>query len=222
MIKHPELKNVERKIAVCTLSGGLDSTVATALIKKAGFNIKLLFFDWGQKTFKKELECVKALSWYFKAPLTIVEIPIIKILPKVGLTDKNSVTTGKDEYVPNRNAILETQAVALAEAIGAGIVTIGSNAGDLSTPDSSKAFIDQMQNLINQGTLLKPSIQLIAPLIETDKAGAVKIGLELKIPFEHTWSCNNFTDKACGKCTNCLPRIKAFKDNNYEDPIDYV
>lgn len=221
-MKPSKLKKIKRKIAVCTLSGGLDSAVATALIKKAGFSIRLLFFDWGQKTFSRELECANALSKYFDAPLAVVEVPIIKILPNVGLTQKGTVTTDRDEYVPNRNAVLETQAVAFAEAIGAGLVSIGSNAGDLSTPDGSKKFIINMQSLINQGTLLKPPIQLVAPLIETDKTGAVKIGLELGIPFEHTWSCNNLTEKACGKCTNCLPRLEAFKFNNLRDPIHYV
>jgi 7-cyano-7-deazaguanine synthase len=217
-----KVKNIKRKIAVCTLSGGLDSAVATALIKKAGFDIRLLFFDWGQKNFSRELKCVNALSKYFNAPLTIVEIPLIKMLPNIGLTQKGTVTTGNAEYVPNRNAVLETQAIAFAESIGAGLVSVGSNAGDLSTPDGSKEFIKRMQSLIDQGTLLKPSIQLIAPLIETDKIGAVKIGLKLGVPFEYTWSCNNFTEKACGKCTNCLPRLEAFKGNNREDAIYYV
>lgn len=212
---------IKRKIAVCTLSGGLDSAVSAAIIKNAGFKLELLFFDWGQKTMKRELKCAKALAKHFDQKLNIIEAPIFKILSGVGLTNKNEITTGKAEYVPNRNAVLETQAVAYAESIRAGAVVIGSNAGDLSTPDGSLDFISKMQTLIDQGTVLKPSIKLLAPLISTDKIGAVKIGLELGVPFEHTWSCNNFTDKACGHCTNCIPRKEAFKRNGIQDPISY-
>jgi 7-cyano-7-deazaguanine synthase len=221
-MKNYDLKSIERRIAVCTLSGGLDSAVATAIIKDAGFELKLLFFDWGQKAFTRELKCAQALAKHFGAPLVVVEVPIIKVLPNVGLTKKGELTTGKSEYVPNRNAVLETGAVAYAESIGAGLVSIGSNAGDLSTPDGSIEFIEKMQGLIDQGTVLKPSIKLVAPLISTDKIGAVKIGIELGVPFQHTWSCNNLTEKACGECTNCKPRLEAFKANGMKDPVDYV
>jgi 7-cyano-7-deazaguanine synthase len=138
------------------------------------------------------------------------------------LTERETLTVPINEYVPNRNAILESQAIAYAEFLRAGAVCIGSTGGDHICPDNSPDFVKAMQNLIDQGTMLKSPIQLVAPLMATDKTGAVKLGTELKVPFEFTWSCHNNTDKACGKCSNCEARIEAFELNGIKDPIEYV
>ncbi len=216
------LEEINRRSAVCTISGGLDSAVAAALMAEAGFGLHFIFFDWGQKTYIKELECAQALARHFSATIKIVEVPLIKSLPGVSLTQKETLTTAINEYVPNRNAILESQAVAYAEYLKAGAVCIGSTGGDHICPDNSPKFIEVMQRLVDEGTLLKPSIQVIAPLIHTDKVGAVKIGLELGIPFELTWSCHNNIDAACGHCSNCESRLEAFKLNGKKDPIQYA
>ena len=216
------ISSVKRKIAVCTLSGGLDSAVAAAIMKSQGFELKCIFFDWGQKTFEKEMSCARMLAEHFKSDLKIIEVPILKSLPKISLTQNETLTVAINEYVPNRNAILETQAVAYAETIRAGVVCVGSTGGDLICPDNSLEFISKMQALIKQGTMLKPSILLVAPLVKIDKTEAVKIGKKLGVPFEITWSCHNYTDKACGKCSNCKERIKAFSLNGLKDPITYV
>jgi len=216
------LEVIKRKTAVCTMSGGLDSAVAAAMMAKAGFKLHFIFFDWGQKTLNKELECAQALARHYKVDLKIVEIPFLKTLPGVSLTQKETQTTEINEYVPNRNAILESQAVAYAESLKAGAVCVGSTGGDHICPDNSPQFIETMQTLINQGTMLKPPVQIIAPLISTDKIGVVKIGLELDVPFEITWSCHNSNNLACGYCSNCISRIEAFKANAINDPIEYV
>lgn len=216
------LEAIDRKSAVCTVSGGLDSTVAAALMAEAGFKLHFIFFDWGQKTYRKELECTQALARHFDATMEIVEVPLLKSLPGVSLTQKETLTTAINEYVPNRNAILESQAVAYAEYLKAGAVCIGSTGGDHICPDNSPKFVEIMQRLVDEGTLLKPSVQVIAPLIHTDKVGAVKLGLKLGVPFEFTWSCHNNIDSACGHCSNCESRLEAFKLNGKEDPIQYA
>jgi 7-cyano-7-deazaguanine synthase len=217
-----KLKIINRKSAICTVSGGLDSAVAAAVMAKAGFKLHFIFFDWGQKTYRKELECAQALARHFSATIKIVEIPLLKSLSGVSLTQKETLTTAINEYVPNRNAILESQAVAYAEYLKAGAVCIGSTGGDHICPDNSPKFVEVMQCLINEGTLLKPPVQIIAPLIHTDKVGAVKIGFELEVPFELTWSCHNNIDAACGYCSNCESRLKAFKLNGKKDSIQYA
>ena len=217
-----KLSTIDRKVAVCTLSGGLDSTVASALIADAGFSIKFIFFDWGQKTYEKEKECAIALAAYFKAALMTVEVPILKKIPGISLTQAETKTTAINEYVPNRNAVLESQTVAFAESLKAGVVCVGSTGGDHICPDNSPDFINAMQNTIDQGTMLKPSIKLVAPLLATDKVGAVKLGLELNVPFSLTWSCHNNNDMACGYCSNCQSRLEAFQLNNLVDPIPYA
>ncbi len=216
------LESIDRRSVVCTVSGGLDSAVAAALMAKAGFKLHFIFFDWGQKTCKKELECAHALSKHFDASLEVVEVPLLKSLPGVSLTQRETLTTAINEYVPNRNAILESQAIAYAEYLRAGAVCIGSTGGDHICPDNSPQFVEAMQHLVNEGTLLKPPVQVIAPLIHTDKVGAVKLGFELCVPFDITWSCHNNIDIACGHCSNCESRREAFRLNGKEDPIRYA
>lgn len=217
-----KLEAIERKSAVCTVSGGLDSAVAAALMAEIGFKLYFIFFDWGQKTYEKELECAIALAEHYKANLEIVAIPLLKTLPGISLTQSETLTTEINEYVPNRNAILESQAVAFAEYLKAGVVCIGSTGGDHICPDNSPQFVEIMQRLVNEGTLLKPPVQVVAPLISTNKVGAVKLGLKLSVPFELTWSCHNNTEAACDHCSNCKSRVEAFSLNESKDPIKYV
>lgn len=215
------LETITRRKAVCTVSGGLDSAVAAALMAEAGFELHFIFFDWGQKTYRKEVECARKLAAHYNAGLTEVEIPFLKTLPDVSLTQQETLSTAINEYVPNRNAILESQAVGYAEYLKSGLVCVGSTGGDHIAPDNSPQFIDAMQSLINEGTVLKPPIQIVAPLMLTDKIGAVKLGLELGVPFEITWSCHNNTDVACESCSNCISRLEAFQSNGTVDPISY-
>lgn len=215
------LRKIKRKSAVCTVSGGLDSAVATALMAKADFELHFIFFDWGQKTEKKELKCAQALSRHYKADLKIVEVPLFKNISGISMIRKEILTTRTNEYVPNRNAVLESQAIAYAEHLKAGAVCIGSSGGDVITPDNSVKFVRIMQCLINEGTQLKQPVQIIAPLISVNKADAVKLGLEIGVPFELTWSCHNNIKNACGECSNCRSRIWAFELNHITDPIKY-
>ena len=215
------VEKINRKSAVCTISGGLDSAVAAAMIADAGFEVHFIFFDWGQKTLERELSCARELAQHFNADLIEVEVQLLKTLPGISLTQAETQTTAINEYVPNRNAILESQAVAYAESLKAGAVCIGSTGGDHICPDNSPAFIEAMQGLVDEGTMLKPEIQMIAPLSTLDKVAAVQIGVALGVPFELTWSCHNNVDKACGHCSNCLSRKEAFAANNMTDPIPY-
>lgn len=215
------LESIKRKVAVCTLSGGLDSAVAAAVMAEAGFELHFIFFDWGQKTYKKELDCAKALARHYQANLEVTDIPFLKTLPGISLTQKETLTTEINEYVPNRNAIMESQAIAYAEYLKAGAVCVGSTGGDRICPDNSPRFIDAMQYLIDEGTLLKPSVKIIAPLISTDKTGTIQLGLKLGVPFKLTWSCHNNVEIACGHCSNCRERIVAFGKNKFKDPIGY-
>ncbi len=215
------LESISRKSVVCTISGGLDSAVAAAMMANAEFKLHFIFFDWGQKTAKKELECAQALTKYYKADLQIVEVPFLKNLPGISLTQAETQTTAINEYVPNRNAILESQAVAYAEYLKAGVLCIGSTGGDHICPDNSPTFVNAMQHLIDEGTMLKPQIRILAPLMDADKIEAVRIGRELNVPFELTWSCHNNNDEACGNCSNCQARLEAFQLNDSVDPISY-
>jgi len=216
----------DNKKAVCLISGGLDSTVAAAVAKKKEYDLYFLFCDYGQKTVARERALVKTLVRYFDArQLQEVKIPWIKkfggsalLDPKIPLNEKNFLK----EYVPFRNSQFLAIATAWAEVLGAGAIFVGSSGGDHICPDNSRSFINSFQKVIKEGTMMFKNIQIIAPLLATDKTGAVKIGKKLRVPFELTWSCHNRTDKACGHCSNCRSRIEAFGLNGMKDPIKYV
>jgi len=213
------------KKAVCLISGGLDSAVAAAVAKKSGYDLYFLFFNYGQKTANKEKACFLKLARFYKAKKAkIISLPWLKKLGGSALTDKKTILTPENfnlEYVPFRNTIFLSAAVAWAEAISADAVFIGSCGGDRICPDNSPAYINSFQKVIELGTKLKTDIKIKAPLLKGDKAYVVGVGKRLKVPFELTWSCHNYTNKACGHCSNCLSRLKAFTKNSLKDPIPY-
>ena len=216
---------MKSKRAVCTVSGGLDSTVSVAIARKNGYELNFLFFRYGQKTQVKEEKCVRQLIKFYKPRrFLIIDLPWIKKLGGSALFDKDTPLNEKNfrkEYVPFRNGIFWAAATAWAEVVGADRIFIGSTGGDHICPDNSPVFISAFQKVMNVGTMLKKDIKLTAPLSKTDKNGAVKIGIELGVPFQYTWSCHNNINKACGHCSNCKARIEAFRFNKTSDPNKY-
>lgn len=216
---------MSKKRAVCAVSGGLDSTVSLAFARKEGYELYLLFFRYGQKTQKKEESCVRKLIKFYKPKgYLLIDLPWMKKLGGSALFDKNIPLDEKNfikEYVPFRNSIFLAITTAWAEIIGAERIFTGSTGGDHICPDNSKEYIASFQKIINIGTMLNKNIILTAPLSKIDKSGAVKLGTELGVPFRLTWSCHNNIDKACGHCSNCIARLKAFSQNGLTDPIKY-
>jgi 7-cyano-7-deazaguanine synthase len=215
-----------QKKAVCLISGGLDSTVATAMAIDKGYEPIFLFLRYGQKTVEKEEWCVNKLKDFYKTKeFFTVDLPWIKEFGGSALLDKNIPLDEKNfllEYVPFRNSIFLSVATALAEVKRAELVVMGSTGGDHICPDNSVEFHNSFQKVMEIGTMLKKDIKIFHPLTDSDKTGAVKIGTGLKVPFELTWSCHNGAEKACGHCSNCKSRIEAFELNNSKDPIEYV
>lgn len=214
-----------KKKAVCLISGGLDSTVSTAMAIDKGYEPIFLFIKYGQKTVEKEEWCVGKLKEHYgiKEVFT-VELPWIKEFGGSALLDKDiplDELNFRLEYVPFRNSIFLSVATALAEVKGADLVVMGSTGGDHICPDNSPEFHDAFQKVMEIGTMLKKDIKSYHPLTDTDKVGAIKIATDLKVPLEYTWSCHNSTEKACGHCSNCKSRLEAFELNNSKDPINY-
>lgn len=216
----------KQKRAVCLISGGLDSTVATALAIKDGYEPIFLFLRYGQKTIEKEEWCLDRLVKFWKVKKVVkVDLPWIKEFGGSALLDKNIPLDERNfrlEYVPFRNSIFLSVATALAEVQKAEIIVIGSTGGDHICPDNNPEFISLFQSLVEKGTMLKKDIVIYHPLTDTDKTGAVKAGYEIGVPFDLTWSCHNNTEAACGHCSNCKSRIEAFEFNGLKDPIRYV
>ena len=211
--------------AVVLMSGGLDSCVCAGMAHSMGYELHILFVKYGQKTEKKEEQCVKKLANYFKADLKILNLDFLKDIGGSSLTSDVEVTrddTGiPSTYVPFRNSIFLSLATAWAEILNANAVFYGANSIDFSGyPDCRPDYFKAFQNLIEKGTK-RGDIKLIVPLAEMSKSEIVKKGIELRLPLEHTWSCYFNTEKACGKCESCRLRLKGFEEAQYKDPIEY-
>lgn len=213
--------------AIVLLSGGMDSLLSTAIAANECDELYLLHFSYGQRTEEKEKECFHAIASHYKA----LEAKTIdyRWLAEIGgssLTDHSiSVSSAVDEipnsYVPFRNATMLSAAIAWAEVIDATRIYIGAVEEDSSGyPDCREVFFTAMNAVIKYGTI-KNNIKIHTPVLHLSKEMIVRNGMELKAPFQLSWSCYVSTDEACGTCPSCLLRLKAFAAAGIEDPIPY-
>ena len=219
--------------AVILLSGGLDSTTVLAIAKSQGYDCYALSFDYGQKQ-RSELE--SSISITKKS--NVIEHRIMKIsLSDIGgsaLTDQ-SIDVPKysdsDEipitYVPARNTIFLSFALAWAEVVDCQTIFIGVNALDYSGyPDCRPEFIEAFENMANLATKQSVEgdrIQIKTPLISMTKAEIIKKGLGLGVDYSETTSCYdaNTLGEACGECDACVLRKIGFENANVQDPTRY-
>ena len=219
--------------AVILLSGGLDSTTVLAIAKSQGYDCYALSFDYGQKQ-RSELD--SSISIAKKS--NVIEHRIMKIsLSDIGgsaLTDQ-SIDVPKfsesDEipitYVPARNTIFLSFALAWAEVVDCQTIFIGVNALDYSGyPDCRPEFIEAFENMANLATKKSVEgdrIQIKTPLISMTKAEIIKKGLGLGVDYSETTSCYdaNTLGEACGECDACVLRKIGFENANVQDPTRY-
>ena len=219
--------------AVILLSGGLDSTTALAIAKEQNYDCYALSFDYGQKQ-KSELE--SSISIAKKS--NVIEHRIMKIsLSDIGgsaLTDK-AIDVPKhvetDEipitYVPARNTIFLSFALAWAEVVNSQTIFIGVNALDYSGyPDCRPEFIEAFETMANLATKQSVEgnrIQIRTPLINMTKAEIITKGLSLGVDYSETTSCYdaNALGEACGECDACVLRKNGFSNANVVDPTRY-
>jgi len=219
--------------AVVLLSGGLDSTTTLAIAKSKGFECYALSFDYGQKQ-KSELISATEIAKQFDT----VEHRIMHIsLSDFGgsaLTDENiEVPNFKESdeipitYVPARNTIFLSFAMAWAEVLDCQSIFIGVNALDYSGyPDCRQAYIDAFETMANLATkqgVEGQKLSIITPLIDLNKADIIKIGLSLGVDYSTTTTCYQANDKgeACGVCDACEYRKIGFKSAGISDPTRY-
>lgn len=225
-----ETSTNNKKIAICVLSGGMDSTLCTYLAKNDGYEIVALHFNYGQRTEQKELECFRKISSLLQIKNTYeIDIPFFSQIGASALTDKSidvpvsGLQAGVPiTYVPFRNGIFLSIATAVAEKHDANAIFIGIVEEDSSGyPDCSEVFIDKMEKALNQGTKDETKIKIITPLVHMTKEQIVKKSLQLSVPLQHTWSCYKNQEKACGVCDSCRLRLNGFALANEKDKIDY-
>lgn len=221
---------MDKKKAVVLLSGGLDSATTLAVAKNENYDIYAISFDYGQKHLR-ELEAAKKICARYKIKHKVIKVDLG--WARSALTDKKikipeqREEIGKDippTYVPARNLLFLSYALAFAESINAEAIFIGANARDYSGyPDCRPEFYRALQVAVEVGTKSgvegKP-VKIKYPLINLTKAEIIKKGLSLNVPYELTWSCYKGGKKACGKCDSCILRAKGFREANAKDPIE--
>lgn len=218
---------------IAIVSGGMDSvTLAHLIAKRSQGALHVVSFDYGQRH-KKELEYAGFCASYLNAQHSVVDLrDVTRLLKGSALTDGAvGVPEGhytdasmKSTVVPNRNAIMLSIAYAVAVAERASIVATAVHAGDHPIyPDCRPAFIksfESMEKIATEGHA-DPNLCLYAPFVMQSKADIVRLGTELHVPYELTWSCYNGRDKHCGKCGTCVERKEAFQLAGVPDPTEY-
>jgi len=223
------------KKAVCLISGGLDSCVVSFIAKEKGFDIYALSFQYGQ-LHKKELSCAKKIAEAVGAKNHIIlDVDFNKIAgsslldaSQDSIDNHDLKDVGRDipsTYVPARNTVFLSLALAYAETIDADAIFLGTNAVDFSGyRDCRPKYIQAYQKMANLATkrgVEGNPIGIETPLLTQTKSEIVKTGLKLNVPFENTWSCYRGKENACGRCDSCILRLKGFKDAGIKDPISY-
>ena len=218
------------KKAICILSGGMDSTLASYIAKNDGYEIIAIHFNYGQRTEKRELKAFRDVCNDLEIENKYeIDIPFFKQIGASALTDENLEvpTSGIEEgvpitYVPFRNGIFLSIASAIAEKEKAEAMFIGVVQEDGSGyPDCTDEFISKMLSAINQGTKESTKIEIKTPLVHLMKSQIVQKALELNVPLKHTWSCYIEENEACGLCDSCRLRLNGFNIANTKDPIPY-
>ncbi|CAN5232799.1 7-cyano-7-deazaguanine synthase QueC [soil metagenome] len=225
------------RAAVVLLSGGLDSTTALAVASAEGHRVHALSVRYGQRH-ERELQAARdvAASWRVAAH-RIVDLDL-GTFGGSALTDE-SIAVPRDEpperagipvtYVPARNTILLSLALAWAEVIPAADIFIGVNALDYSGyPDCRPEFIEAFERLARVGTRAGSEggmqIRVRAPLIDLTKREIIQLGISLGVDYGQTLSCYDpaANDEACGRCDACQLRLRGFAEAGIADPARYA
>jgi 7-cyano-7-deazaguanine synthase len=224
--------------AVVLLSGGLDSATTLAIAKSQGFAVHALSFDYAQRH-RIELECAKRVAGHLGAAQHVIlpidlrrfggsaltsDLPVPKDRPLEELSRGIPIT-----YVPARNTIFLSFALAWAEVLTANDIFIGVNALDYSGyPDCRPEYIEAFQKMANLATKAgvegRQRLTIHTPLIQCTKAEIIRHGMALSVDYALTTSCYDPAPdgKACGRCDACLLRLKGFAELGVRDPQTYV
>ena|SRR3984957_18989722 len=222
------------KPAVCLLSGGLDSATCLAVARREGYRCYALSFDYGQRH-RAELEAAARVATSLGAAgHRVVTIDLRAFggsaltadiaVPKTGLSQGIPVT-----YVPARNTVFLSFALAWAEVLSSSDVFIGVNAIDYSGyPDCRPEFIAAFENMANlvtkAGVEGRTHLKIHSPLIQLSKCEIIQLGTQLGVEFGLTHSCYDpdAWGRSCGLCDSCRLRLKGFADAGLHDPIEYT
>jgi 7-cyano-7-deazaguanine synthase len=221
----------DRQLAVCLVSGGMDSCVTAAIAHKYNNSLAFLHASYGQLTEERERRAFEQLSDHYGVEnRLVISLQHIGSIGGSSLTDSRfPVTTANlnnqeipTSYVPFRNAHLLSAATSWAEVLHANSIYIGAVAEDSSGyPDCRPEFYDAFQQVVDLGTKPSTKIEIRTPVIGMKKAEIVQLGQQLQAPLHLTWSCYQQSEIACGHCDSCALRLRAFREAGIKDPIAY-
>lgn len=231
------------KKALVLCSGGVDSTtlLAMAVNEYGAQNVYALSISYGQKHLR-EIEAAKAVAKHYGVEQRFLDLGAIFADSQCSLLTQSSeavphgtyadqqAQAGEEPaaaaegatvstYVPFRNGLFLSAAASMALSLECNVVHYGAHHDDVAGnayPDCSLEFVETMNRAIVEGT--GGELRLEAPFVKASKADIVRVGLELGVPYELTWSCYEGGEKPCGQCATCLDRAQAFAANNAEDP----
>jgi 7-cyano-7-deazaguanine synthase len=224
--------------AVVLLSGGLDSTTALAIAAAQGYEIYAMSFQYGQRH-ELEIESARKVAGAAGVAKHLVVDFDMRSIGGSALTDEIEVPKDRLNneaaaeipvtYVPARNTIFLSFALAWAETLGAEDIFIGVNALDYSGyPDCRPEYIESFERMANLATKAgvegRLRLKIHTPLIAMTKAQIIKMGLELGVDYSLTHSCYDPSRDgvACGRCDSCLLRLKGFSEAGVQDPLPYA
>jgi 7-cyano-7-deazaguanine synthase len=227
----------KQKKAVVLLSGGLDSSTVLAIARSQGYELYALSFSYGQRHII-ELEAAKRVAASIGVADHRVAAIDLRVFGGSALTADIAVPKGRTAgemehgipitYVPARNTIFLSFALAWAEVLGSSDIFIGVNALDYSGyPDCRPEFIEAFEKMANLATKAgvegRQALKIHTPLIALSKAQIVAKGVELGVDYGLTSSCYDPspTGEPCGQCDSCLLRQKGFRENGLVDPLHY-
>lgn len=222
---------------VVLASGGLDSTVTAAVAKSEGHGLYFLTIDYGQRH-RTEIECAqKIAAWFGVKDHKVIQLDL-RTFGGSALTDQIAVPTAQKAedrgqeipvtYVPARNTIFLSLALAYAEVLGALKIFFGANIRDYSGyPDCRPEFIQAFMEVARLGTrqgVQGHPVEIVAPLLFLTKREIIQKGHALGVPFQWTSSCYNpgMQNRPCGHCDSCLIRQEGFQEAQLPDPLQSV
>ena len=231
------MNNAQQTKVLVLCSGGLDSTtlLAQAVKTYGSDSVIALSIYYGQKH-DRELDAATAVTNYYGVPLYTLNLSAIfadsnssllrhsnAAVPTASYADQKEANTEDvfvSTYVPFRNGLFLSCAASMALSLGCSKLYYGAHHDDWAGnvyPDCSLSFVNAMDQAISEGTA--GELHVVAPFVELSKADIVALGLQLKVPYDLTWSCYEGGQTPCGVCGTCIDRQAAFAANGVEDPL---